>query len=529
MEKELEIRIKKLEQRLDFLSDQLNKAFIYIKDDPHSSLTKSRTILERILLNIYKLEMDQEPKRIELGAILTDNQFTRKIDKRIVSRMNAIRDMSNLGVHGEKVVSKDARIVLDNLCEVLEWYYENYKTIIADNKQIDSPLDSTRKSKKRSILFFLMLLLGIVIIVLIIINFFGSGNKNLENEAQNLKKTVAVLQLPSVTTTSVTDFTSINATVGGNIISDGGATVTDRGVYWGTTQDPETSGTKLQIGNGSGTFSTILPGLIPGTIYYIKAFAINSQGTGYGNQVSITTSENLTIPNNTISIHEKSQVTPFKETKTPNEVSYFIDPLDLEQYKTVRIGNQTWMAENLRTIEYNDGTAIDRVTDNAAWKGLITPAYCWYDNDENKFKSDYGAIYNWYTVRTGKLCPEGWHVPTDNEWKTLVMHLGMSQSEADYSGWHGTNEGGKLKETGTIHWESPNEGATNETSFMALPGGGRNSNGDFYGFGVSGEFWTATEYYVTTALYRGVSSSMAMIDKGGYDKGKGLSVRCIKD
>jgi hypothetical protein len=129
MDKELEIRIKKLEKDLDILSNQLNKALIYIDDDPHSSLTKSRTILEQILLNIYKLEMDQDPKKFEIGAILTDNQFTRKIDRRIVSRMNAIRDMSNLGVHGENVSPGDAKIVLDNLCEVLEWYFENYRTV----------------------------------------------------------------------------------------------------------------------------------------------------------------------------------------------------------------------------------------------------------------------------------------------------------------------------------------------------------------------------------------------------------------
>jgi hypothetical protein len=175
MVRELEIRIKQLEEKLDILSDQLNKALVYIEDDPHSSLTKSRTILEQILLNIYKLEMDQEPKRIELGAILTDNQFTRKIDKRIVSRMNAIRDMCNLGVHGEKVVSKDAKNVLDNLCEVLEWYFENYKTIkpeIKDPedlgniklKKINKAKNIFKKNKSVKIVLVSLILLAVSVV-----------------------------------------------------------------------------------------------------------------------------------------------------------------------------------------------------------------------------------------------------------------------------------------------------------------------------------------------------------------------------
>jgi hypothetical protein len=172
MEKELEIRIKRLEQRFDILSNQLNKALYYIEDDPHSSLTKSRTILEQILFNIYKLEMNQEPKRIELGAILTDNQFTRKIDKRIVSRMNAIRDMCNLGVHGEKVISKDAKIVLDNLCEVLEWYFENYSAVKTETDFPEQPLKINKTSKiKRKILTSVLLAFTVTITIIAVYYF----------------------------------------------------------------------------------------------------------------------------------------------------------------------------------------------------------------------------------------------------------------------------------------------------------------------------------------------------------------------
>jgi hypothetical protein len=185
MEKELEIRIKTLERKLEILSDQLNRALEYIENDPQSSLTKSRTILEQILLNIYKLEMGQEPKRIELGAILTDNQFSRKIDKRIISRMNSIRDMCNLGVHGEKVISKDAKIVLDNLCEVLEWYFENYRAIKPETLDSESFGNEKLIKKNKSELIFkknkrrIILAASFILLALIGAGFFYLLNKGL--------------------------------------------------------------------------------------------------------------------------------------------------------------------------------------------------------------------------------------------------------------------------------------------------------------------------------------------------------------
>ena len=185
MEKELEIRIKTLESNLEILSDQLNRALEYIENDPHSSLTKSRTILEQIILNVYELEMGQEPKRIELGAVLTDNQFTRKIDKRIISRMNSIRDMCNLGVHGEKVFSKDAKIVLDNLCEVLEWYFENYKTIKPEIKDAENLGNKKLKKINKSKNIFKknksikIVVASLILLALSVAGFFYFINKGL--------------------------------------------------------------------------------------------------------------------------------------------------------------------------------------------------------------------------------------------------------------------------------------------------------------------------------------------------------------
>lgn len=191
------------------------------------------------------------------------------------------------------------------------------------------------------------------------------------------------------------------------------------------------------------------------------AYAINSQGTAYGSQQTFTT--------------------------TSGGGSGTVTDSDGNVYNTVTIGTQVWMAENLRTTKYKDNTAIPLVTDNTAWTNLSTPGYCWYNNDAATNKSTYGALYNWYTVNTGKLCPTGWHVPTDAEWSTLTTCLGGVGVA-----------GGKLKEAGTSHWMSPNVGATNETGFTALPSGYRYAGGTFEYNGLGGWWWSSTESSLLT-------------------------------
>jgi uncharacterized protein (TIGR02145 family) len=186
-------------------------------------------------------------------------------------------------------------------------------------------------------------------------------------------------------------------------------------------------------------------------------------------------------------------------------------------YHQVTIGTQTWMVENLKTTKYKDGTAIPNITDAIAWKALSTPAYCWNNNDEVTNKTTYGALYNWYTINTGILCPTGWHVPSDSEWSTLGNYLG-GESIA----------GGKLKETGTIHWQSPNTGATNESGFLALPGGSRDILGNFDDIGYFGSWWSSTEVGMG-AWYRYLSSSNSQLTGVNFFKNFAHSVRCIKD
>jgi uncharacterized protein (TIGR02145 family) len=187
-------------------------------------------------------------------------------------------------------------------------------------------------------------------------------------------------------------------------------------------------------------------------------------------------------------------------------------------YHTVNIGTQVWMVENLKTTKYNDSTAIPLVTDGVAWATLTTPAYCYYSNDSVKYKYPYGALYNWYAVDSGILCPAGWHVPTDGEWDTLVSYLGGDSLA-----------GGKLKEAGTAHWVAPNTGADNHSGFTALPGGSHYTNGSFYLNGKYGWLWSSTESSSTEAWHQYLIYNSSTITRVAGSKNLGISVRCIKD
>jgi uncharacterized protein (TIGR02145 family) len=200
-------------------------------------------------------------------------------------------------------------------------------------------------------------------------------------------------------------------------------------------------------------------------------------------------------------------------------------------YNTVTIGTQVWMAENLKTTKYDDGTVIPLVTNNTAWTNLSTPAYCWYDNDTIKNKVTYGALYNWYTVSSGKLCPTGWHVPTNAEYDTLEIHLGVPLAQINLWGWHGTDEGAQMKSTSG--WSAGGKG-TNKSGFSALPGGYRYAvDGSFNALGLITYWWSSTEDASiiphTVSWYRRLDGDKSGIYKATSDKKAGISVRCLKD
>lgn len=291
-----------------------------------------------------------------------------------------------------------------------------------------------------------------------------------------------------ITTTNVSAITQTTAVSGGNIRVNWGP-VKARGVCWATTTDPKVEDDHTSDGTETGSFVSILTGLQPGTDYYVRAYATSETDTIYGSNISFTT----------------------KDFETVTDIEGNV-------YKNILIGNQTWMAENLRTTRFNDGTAIPLVKDEAAWAGLSTAAYCWYKNEEDAFKPVYGALYNWYSVNTGKLCPSGWHVPGDDEWSSLTTLLG------------GENiAGGKLKEPGLTYWVEPNAGATNESGFSAFPGGFRYSDGKFFDFGFSSYWWSSKDYSGSRAWFRFLYYSDGNIYRFNNDKKNGFSVRCLKD
>jgi len=313
--------------------------------------------------------------------------------------------------------------------------------------------------------------------------------------------TTAAAVIPTLTTTAVTSITQTTASSGGNITSDGGAAVTSRGVCYGTTANPTIANSVTINGTGTGAFASPITGLTANTTYYVRAYAINTAGTAYGNEISFITAGSGIIFN-------------------PNLTYGSVSDNDGNTYKTIVIGTQEWMAENLKTTKYNDGTAITNVTDNTAWT-TAGAAYCWYNNDAATYKATYGALYNWYAVDptsngNKNICPTGWHVPTDVEWTTLTTYLGGE-----------TVAGGKMKESGTTHWTTPNTGADNSIGFTGLPGGTRIGGGSF-NIGINGTWWSSTAINGLYALASLLVYNSSDAYRSNTTKDIGFSVRCLK-
>ena len=279
-----------------------------------------------------------------------------------------------------------------------------------------------------------------------------------------------------------------------------------------TDKSTNEDGFNIQRKSGIGIFTDIATvgkdvtnysdnGLTSETTYIYRVYSFNNVGNSptYSNELSITTgSPTVTDASN-------------------------------NTYPTVTIGTQVWMAENLRTTKYRDGSNIPVVTDNTQWAnnyntGATSPMMCWYNNDQATYTTNkFGALYNWYAINPAtngnkNVCPTGWHVPTDAEWTTLTTFLG-GESVA----------GGKMKSTGTQYWISPNTGATNSSGWSGLPGGLRNDGGTFNDVGSLGGWWSSTEDDAGIVWYRGLVYAIGGVFRLNFNKTDGFSVRCVRD
>jgi uncharacterized protein (TIGR02145 family) len=292
-----------------------------------------------------------------------------------------------------------------------------------------------------------------------------------------------------LTTDDVNSITCVCARSGGHIIENEDLGGSDEfitvGVCWSTTPNPTIADNKMIVDIEIGIhpdpkhFHSVLTDLNSGTTYHVRAYATTSSGTAYGNEVSFT-------------------------TLTPTAP---VSDIDGNIYKTIQIGTQIWMSENLKTTRYNNGDQIPN--GNGDWTDLNKGNYWWYDNDASKYKDAYGAIYNWHAVGTGNLCPTGWHVPTNSEWTTLITFLG-GEEEA-------FNEG---REVGYIHWGSSNYSIV-KSAFTPVPAGLL----DGWGFSEGGFWWwSATPAPGEMSAYI-INFTLKAYESQWY----GYSVRCLKN
>jgi uncharacterized protein (TIGR02145 family) len=326
-------------------------------------------------------------------------------------------------------------------------------------------------------------------------------------------------KLPTLTTTEVYNISTAEAAASAEITDPGDDAVSARGVCWSTRPNPTVADSKTESGSGTGIFSATMPSLAANTTYYVRAYATNSIGkTAYGNQITFST---------------------IKPYMNPNLRYGNVMDIDGNSYATIAIGTpatngrtaatQVWMAENLKTTHYNDGTPIpNAVSSNhllsTGWWVAYTSgsgAWCYYDNDTTN-NATYGKLYNWYAVNTGKLCPQGWHIPTDAEWTLLADDLG-GEAVA----------GGKMKATGYWDWDDIN---SNESGFSGLPGGYRTKSGAFSALPFFALWWSVSENNATVAWGRSLFPFETMLLKdlilsndNTFEKGNGLSCRCVQD
>jgi uncharacterized protein (TIGR02145 family) len=296
-----------------------------------------------------------------------------------------------------------------------------------------------------------------------------------------------VVSLPQLTTRYISSITQREAMSGGAISFDGGSEILEKGIVWSKNREPNISmSTKTNEGGNSSNYISKLTNLTPDTRYYVRAYATNSVGTEYGQEQTFMTEKEAVVFSGSVSI-----------------------------------GSQVWQTKNLNVDRFRNGDMIPQARTNKEWNSAGKkgkPVWCYYNNDPENGRI-YGKLYNWHAVNDARgLAPKGWHIPSDNEWTTLTNYLG-GEDVAD----------GKMKSTGTIYWNPPNIGASNESSFSALPGGYRNIDGSFHYIRSYAFFWSATQYDGNYAWFRNLYYYSSNVYRSNNDKSVGASIRCLLD
>jgi uncharacterized protein (TIGR02145 family) len=284
-------------------------------------------------------------------------------------------------------------------------------------------------------------------------------------------RVITAAALPSVATGSITNITFDSAIAEGNVFNEGSAPVTERGICWDSLPNPDITRKKIVEGSGPGAYTTGITGLSAGKRYYVRAYAINADGVGYGSEVNFDT----------------------REFDPCEGITTFTDSRDGKVYRQISIGSQVWMADNLN----------------------FNAPGSWCYGEESANCQTYGRLYRWETAQD--VCPSGWHLPTDAEWTELINFVGA-------------NPGGKLKDKERDLWTSPNTGATNSFCYSAIPGGFRNSTtNQFSNLSFFAYWWSTSANGATFAICRSMTFNSASVERLTLNKTDGLSVRCIKN
>lgn len=301
----------------------------------------------------------------------------------------------------------------------------------------------------------------------------------------------------TITTTNVTDIVALSAKSGGSITNDGGAPITERGIVFGTAPNPTTSNNKVATGTGTGTFTATMSPLASQQTYYARAYAINSYGSAYGNQVQFNAASANTVTD-----------------------------VDGNVYPYVTVGTQSWMSQNLKVSKFKNGDAITNGVSGYNWSTQPSPAYTFPDKAINN-KDTFGLFYSMAVINDGRgVCPVGWHVPTDNDWKVLEVNQGMPQSVADQP-----NDFPGRGTVGAKFLEGGSSGLNiQKAGYVYLDPG---SGASYFSFRDWGLYWTSSHPADPNGLwFRGFnlgSPDPAPIARGIGDNAYVLSVRCVKD